>query len=448
MCETNPGLSKSDRRQFLKSTSVATVGAAMIGPMLVPRHVHASQNDVLRVGLIGAGGRGTGAASDALHADPATELTAIGDSFIDQAQRARKNLLRSDQIADRVKVNDDSLFSGFDAYKQVIDSGVDVVVLTTPPHFRPDHLQYAIERGKHCFVEKPIAVDAPGVLRVEETCRRAKEKGLAVVSGLCWRYHPAVVETVDRVRDGAIGDIIAIQSHYNTGTLWHRGNKPDWSQMEHEVRNWLYYTWLSGDHIAEQAIHSLDKTAWLQGDASPISASGIGGRQQRTGEQYGNVFDHFTVFYEYESGIRVYFTCRQQDHCTNVVDEVVLGTKGTAQILANTITPHDGPVWKYEPPRNTAGEPVTHNMYQLEHEAMFRSIRSGEPINNGHYMCNSTMLAVLGRLSSYTGQTMSWGECRANTERLGPTEYVWVDMPKPEVAIPGVTPDSEQAANA
>jgi predicted dehydrogenase len=435
---------KANRRQFLQKSSAATVGAAMLGPLLVPRNVHAAQNEVLKVGLIGAGGRGTGAAADALHADPATELTAIGDTFIDQAQRSRKNLLRSEAISERVKVDDDHLFVGFDAYKQVIDSGVDVVILTTAPHFRPDQLEYAVERGKHCFVEKPIAVDVPGVLRVEETCRRAEAKGLAVVSGLCWRYHPAVVETVNRVRDGAIGDIIAIESHYNAGTLWHRGRKPEWSQMEYQIRNWLYYTWLSGDHIAEQAVHSLDKTAWLQGDVSPVAAMGIGGRQQRTAEQYGHVYDHFTVFYEYESGIRVFFTCRQQDHCSNFVDEIVLGTKGTAQILANTISPHDGPVWKYEPPRGADGAPQSHNMYQLEHQAMFRSIRDGNPINNGHYMCNSTMLAVMGRLASYTGQTLSWDECRGNTERLGPTEYSWSDMPKPEVAIPGVRPEAQE----
>ena len=271
------------RRQFLGETSKATMVAtasAALGPLLVPSSVHAHGTDTLRIGLVGAGGRGTGAAADALNADPHTRLVAIADAFADKTTWSRDTLLRQEEIADRVQVDDDHLFAGFDAYKQLVDCGVDVVLLATPPHFRPDHLDYAVDAGKHCFVEKPVAVDAPGLRQVMAACQRAREAGLAIVSGLCWRYHPGVVETVNRIRDGAIGDIVAIQSHYNTGTLWHRGDKPEWSRMEYQVRNWLYYTWLSGDHICEQAIHSLDKTAWLQGDVHPIRAMGIGGRQQ------------------------------------------------------------------------------------------------------------------------------------------------------------------------
>ncbi len=422
---------RANRRDFLKQTSTATVGAALLGPMLVPGNVHAQGGDseILKIGLVGAGSRGSGAAADALTADPRTELVAIGDAFEDQAKRCRSNLARDESLGSRVKVDDDHLFWGFDSYKQVIDSDVDVVLLATPPHFRPDHLEYAVQQNKHCFVEKPIAVDAAGVRRVQSICEKAREKSLSIVSGLCYRYHPAVVETIDRIRDGAIGEIIAIESHYDTGLLWHRGDKPEWSRMEYQIRNWLYYTWLSGDHIAEQAVHSIDKTAWLQGDVQPVAASGLGGRQQRTDRKFGNIFDHFAVRYIYPSGIRVYLTCRQQENCSIDVDELVLGTKGTARILANEIKPHDGPAWKYE---KEVG-----SMYQLEHEAMFRGIRDGKPLNNGHYMCNSTMLAIMGRMSTYTGQTLTWEECLADPQRLGPEAYAWGDVPEPEVAIPG-----------
>ena len=247
-------------------------------------------------------------------------------------------------------------------------------------------------------------------------------------------YHPGVVETVNRIRDGAIGEIISIDSRYNSGTLWHRGDDPAWSRMEYQIRNWLYYTWLSGDHIVEQAIHSLDKTAWLLGDVSPLSATGLGGRQQRTEPNYGHIFDHHCVFYEYGNGVRVFFTCRQQDGCSNLVDEFVMGTKGTAQVLKHTITTHDGKVWKYEDP--------CPSMYSLEQQAMFKSIRDGEPINNGDYMCNSSMIAIMGRMCCYTGQTLSWDQCVASHQRWGPTAYEWCDVPAPEVAIPGITPFS------
>jgi predicted dehydrogenase len=411
-----------NRRRFLATT------AATAATLSIPTTVHAGVDETLRIGLVGAGGRGSGAVVDALTADPNTKLVAIGDAFQDRAEKCLKNLQAREGLQPRLDVGA-RLFSGFDAYQQVIDE-CDVVLLATPPHFRPDHLEYAVNAGKHCFVEKPVAVDAAGVVRVKQISELAKEKGLAVVSGLCWRYHPAVMETVKRIKDGAIGDIISIQSQYNTGTLWHRGDDPKWSRMEYQIRNWLYYTWLSGDHIAEQAIHSLDKTAWLQDDASPVRATGMGGRIQRVDPMWGNIYDHHCVFYEYASGIRVYFTCRQQAGCSNHVDEIVLGTKGTAQILKNTITPHDGPEWKYE------GEKPS--MYEEEHRAMFASIRNGAPINNGHYMTNSTMLAIMGRMCTYQGKTLTWEECLADPKRLGPSQYDWIDIPEPKVAIPGI----------
>jgi predicted dehydrogenase len=425
----------STRRDFLKTSTGLAVGAAMAGTLAVPRAVHAGAGERLRVGLIGCGGRGTAAARNALDASNDNVLVAVGDAFADCAQASVDKLRRIESCKDRVQVDDDHIFAGFDAYKQVIDSGVDVVIHAEPPHFRPMHLAYAVEAGKHTFVEKPVAVDAPGVRSIIETCNKAKEKGLSLVSGLCWRYHPAVVETMRRIiEDKAIGDIVAIQSCYNASTLWHRGDQSEWSRMEYEIRNWLYFHWLSGDHICEQAVHSLDKTAWLQGDIHPLSAFGMGGRQQRTGAEFGNIYDHFTVFYEYPEDVRAFFTCRQQKDCSTNVDEVVLGTKGQAEILKYRIAGENP--WHYE--GKDAKNPAA--MYDIEHAELFRSIREGQPINNGHYMANSTMIGIMGRMCAYTGQTLSWDQCFNSQERLGPATYAWTDdVPQYEVAIPGHT---------
>ncbi|MCA9185719.1 MAG: Gfo/Idh/MocA family oxidoreductase [Planctomycetales bacterium] len=418
---------ESNRRDFIKSASLATASASVLANMVVPKMVHAANDDSIRVGVIGTGGRGTDAVVNALTADTNTKLTAVADAFPDRAQGSLENLKNNESIADRVQVDPANVFAGFDAYKQVIDSGVDVVILTTPPHFRPAQLRYAIEAGKHCFVEKPIAVDAPGVRHVMETCALAKEKGLAVVSGLCWRYDLGVRETMQRIKDGAIGRIVAVQSEYNAGTLWHRGDDPNWSRMEYQIRNWLYYTWLSGDHICEQAVHSLDKTAWLMDDASPVVAYGMGGRQQRTDPKWGHIYDHHTVVYEYANGVRVFFTCRQMDNCSNHVDEHVMGTEGTAEVLAHRIEAAEK--WRYRGPKPS--------MYVVEHQELFKSIREGNPINNGHYMCNSTMIAIMGRMCTYSGKKLTWDECYNSQQKLGPETYEWTDVPEPSVAIPG-----------
>jgi predicted dehydrogenase len=417
-----------NRRDFIKTTAAATTALAA---MSVPRFAHAGTDETIKYGLIGCGRRGSGAAVNAMDADPNARLVAMGDTFEDSARNAREAITRDAPKTGQMAVSDDHIFSGFDAYKKVIDSGVDVVILTTPPHFRAEHLKYAIEKGKHAFVEKPVATDVPRVHEVAAICEEAKIKNLAVVSGLCWRYAPKVQETIARIHDGAIGDIVAIESHYNTGTEWYRGDEPKWSRMEYQIRNWLYYTWLGGDHIVEQAIHSLDKTAWLQGDASPKRAYGMGGRQQRVDKKFGNIFDHHTVFYEYPSGIRVYFTCQRQDNCGKFVDEVVLGTKGKAQVIAGKI---DGEKkWRYSGPGGRQ------SMYVNEHKAMIKSIRDGKPINNAEYMCNSTLIAIMGRMCTYTGQEITWDQLLKSKERLGPEKYEWANVPEPTVAIPGKT---------
>ncbi|QDT70032.1 Glycosyl hydrolase family 109 protein 1 precursor [Planctomycetes bacterium MalM25] len=420
----------STRRGFLQQSAAVGSTVAVLSASPLAYGAHTGVDETLRVGLVGCGGRGRGAAIDALSADKNTKLVAVGDAFADRAASGLAAIEFDESVADRVTVDADHTFSGFDAFKKVIDADVDVILLATPPHFRPEHLAYAVEKGKHVFVEKPISVDMPGAESVASTCEIAAQKGLSIVSGLCWRYDLGVRETMRRIQEGAIGDLIAIESNYNSGTLWHRGDKPGWSRMEYQLRNWLYYTWLSGDIIAEQAIHSLDKTAWLMGDASPVKAMAMGGRQQRTDAKYGNVYDHFTVFYEYEAGPSVFFTCRQQDGCTTRVDETVHGTKGKAEILAHRVQPNNGSEWRYDGQKPS--------MYLNEHIEFFKSIRDGQPINNGHYMVNSTRIAHMGRMAAYGGKTLGWDEAVSSVERLGPEKYGWTDLPEPPVAVPGV----------
>lgn len=418
------------RRDFLKTTTAGVLGGMALGGLAIGRSAYAGGNDELKVGLIGCGGRGTGAAANALNADPNVKLTALGDTFADRLRGSLEQLKKQAEIAGKIDVPPDRQFVGFDAYQKVIDSGVDVVVLATPPHFRPAHLKAAVEAGKHVFCEKPVAVDAPGVRSVYETSRLAKEKNLSIVSGLCWRYDPGVRETMKRVLDGAIGDIVAIQENYLTGTLWSHPRQPDWSDMEWQLRNWLYFTWLSGDHNVEQHVHSLDKALWAMGDQPPVKATGLGGRQVRIEPQFGHIFDHHAVVYEYPGGVRVFSFTRQQDGCAGDVEDYMLGTKGRCEVLRHAIEGENA--WRYQGPKG--------NMYQVEHNELFAAIRSGNPINNGQYMTSSTMMAILGRMATYTGKTITWDEALASQESLAPPAYDWISLEVPPVAMPGRTP--------
>jgi myo-inositol 2-dehydrogenase / D-chiro-inositol 1-dehydrogenase len=399
------------------------------------------KREVLRVGLVGCGGRGTGAAAQALRADGDTELVAMGDAFGDHLENSLGTLSRTADIAERVKVDDAHKFTGFDAFQKVVDAS-DVVLLATSPHFRPSHVEYAVEQGKHLFVEKPVATDAPGLRRIRAAARMAEEKGLSLVSGLCYRYQFAKRATIERIHGGMIGKVRTMQCTYNTGELWHRGQKPEWSAMEYQMRNWLYFTWLSGDHIAEQHIHSLDKLAWAMGDVYPIRATSTGGRSKRTDPKYGNIYDHFNTVYEWEDGTVGFSSCRQMSGCSSNVSDQVYGTEGVAQLQSHRIETDAGERWRYR----LAPEDARHlrrgtndDMYQNEHDALFWSIRAGEPINNGEYMCNSTMMAVIGRMAAYTGQTIKWEDAWNSTEDLAPPAYEWGPAPERPVAIPGVT---------
>jgi predicted dehydrogenase len=430
--------SRPTRREFLQ-TSAAGVVTAAVATQLVS-NVHAAGSDVLKVGLIGCGGRGTGAAAQALNADKHVKLTAMGDMFPDRLQQSLHTLQRDEQFAKKIDVPPERQFTGFLAYRWVIGSGVDVVLLATPPHFRPQHLEAAVEAGKHIFCEKPVAVDAPGVRRVLAVCEEAKKKNLSLVSGLCWRYHHGMRETFQRLHEGMIGEITALQCTYNSHGLWHHDREPGWSDMEWQLRNWLYFTWLSGDHNVEQHVHSLDKMAWALKDEYPVKAVGTGGRQVRTDPKFGHIYDHHSVVYTYANGVRCFSMCRQQDGCAQDVSDHIFGTKGVCDIEANrsesAIRLHGSrqPIW-----RHRAGRHGTDDMYQNEHDELFASIRSGKPIHNGDYMTKSTLMAIMGRMATYTGREITWEMALHSREDLTPPRYEFGPLPVPPVAMPGVT---------
>jgi predicted dehydrogenase len=415
--------SGASRRDFLATSAAAVASLASLN------NVHAAGSDVLKIGLIGCGGRGAGAAHQALRADPNTRLTAMGDVFQDHLEDKLKEL-RSLDVAERVDVKSDHCFVGFDAYQKVLATDVDVVILTTPPHFRPLHLKAAVDAGKHVFCEKPVAVDAPGVKKVIEACKVAKSKNLSLVSGLCYRYERSKRETMARIHEGAIGDIVALHTNYLTHGLWSFEREKGWSDMEWQLRNWLYFTWLSGDHIVEQHIHSLDKMAWAMKDEPPVKAYGLGGRQVRTSEQFGHIFDHHAVVFEYENGVKLFSYCRQQDKTPNDVNDYVMGTHGVADIMRHSIKGKND--WK-------ATKDKKDDMYQNEHDDLFAGIRSGKPINNGDYMTKSTLLAIMGRMATYTGQVITWKMAENSKEDLTPAKYEFGSLPVAPVARPGVT---------
>jgi myo-inositol 2-dehydrogenase / D-chiro-inositol 1-dehydrogenase len=299
------------------------------------------------------------------------------------------------------------------------------------------HLKACVDAGKHVFCEKPVAVDAPGVKSILATCQEAARKNLNIVSGLCWRYDYGVRETMKRVLDGAIGEITAIQETYNTSLIDHRPRNQNWTEMEYQLRNWYFFTWLSGDHNVEQHVHSLDKAMWATKEEPPKRAWGLGGRQVRTDPKFGDIFDHHAVCYEYSSGLRVYSYCRQMAGCFNETSDIFFGTKGRADVLRHRIEGENP--WHYTGPKP--------NMYDVEHRELFAAIRSGKPINNGLYMAQSTMMGILGRMATHSGQVIAWDEAIRSQRRLAPERYALDAVPptvpdkdgKYPVDIPGIT---------
>ena len=445
MSRFNPQTSSSShdpvtRREFVRTAAVMSA-SGMVGGLLVPSAFGQSPgkgSDALKIGIVGCGGRGTGAAVQALTADSNTSLTAMGDLFSDRVDSSLSGMNEhfGETAKDRIRVDAANRFVGFDAYQKVIDSGVDVVILTTPPGFRPMQLKAAIDAGKHVFCEKPVAVDAPGIRSVLASAEEAKRKNLAIVCGFCWRYSDAERATFKQVHDGAIGDVITVHSTYHTSTLTKRPRQPEWTDMEFQLRNWWHFTWLSGDHLVEQAVHSVDRLAWATGDKLPARCVALGGRAARTGPEHGNVFDHFTVIYEYDNGTRAFHTTRQIDGCPSDNSDYIYGTKGSVEVNGwkpvHAVRDLAGKtVWSYDGPRR--------DMYQVEHDELFASIRAGQPINNGEWMARSTMLAIMGRMAAYTGQTISWEQAMNSQEDLSPKSYEFGDLPTPPVAIPGQT---------
>ena len=424
----------TSRRGFLKTSSTAALAGSLAVPLIfTPKSRAASPGDTLKVGLIGCGGRGSGAAGQALSADSNVQLTAMGDAFADRLQGGLKNL--RDAHGDKVKVTVDNSFVGWDAYQKVLASGVDVVILAPPPGFRPLHLKAAIDAGKHVFCEKPMAVDGPGVRSVLQSAAEAKRKNLSLVSGFCWRYNPVERELMKRIHDGDMGEPMTLYNTYNTGYLWSRPRQPNWTDMEWQMRNWYYFTWLSGDHIVEQAVHSLDKMSWAMKDVPPVQCVAHGGRQVRTDPVYGHIFDHFSVVYEYANGARGFHFSRQQANCASDNSDYLIGTKGVAKIKAfGPVSISGDKAW-----RKGSREGVP-DMYQVEHNELFASIRNGTPLNNGEWMAQSTLLAIMGRMAAYTGQVITWEQALNSTEELLPKNLAW-DAPidVPSIAMPGKT---------
>jgi predicted dehydrogenase len=435
------------RRRFVGASSLA-LGAALAGSPM--RMVHAAEGDdfSVKIGLVGCGGRGTGAVLDALgsatkvvypstgyHTEDVAQgaqvqrknakIVALADLFEDRLDNCRAQLAKLD-----IEVPREDCYTGFDGYKKLLaNDEINYVILATPPHFRPEQLLAAIEAGKNVFIEKPAAVDVPGVKKIMEAGELAKKKGLGIAAGTQRRHMNSYRETIRRIHDGAVGDIVYGRCYWNGGQIWVIPRKPEWSDLEWQIRNWNYFTWLSGDHYVEQHVHNLDIMNWVLG-AHPVRAvAAVGGRQVRTGEVHGHVFDHFAVEYEYPGDIRMISMARQINGCSNKVEEAIVGTGGKSN-CRDRIYPNSDDRWRYRGPKV--------NPYKQEHENLISSIQAGEPINEAQNVAESTMTGILGREAAYSGQTLTWDEAMKCEQKLGPESYELGDYPIPPVAKPGI----------
>jgi len=420
----------TSRRDFLVTSAVA--GAAAAVDLSLLGNVHATQNnEVIRVGLVGCGGRGTGAAEQCLLADNNVRLVAVADTFRDRATNCLRHLRGLDTVRNKVDVNDDRTFIGLEGYQQVIQN-CDLVLLATPPGFRPNHIRAVINARKHLFTEKPIAVDGPGVRMVLAAHEEANRHNLTVVAGTQRRYQTGYLESMQRIHDGAIGNITSARCYWNQGGLWHRERSENMTDVEWQIRNWLYFTWLSGDHIVEQHVHNLDVMNWAI-NAHPVKCVGLGGRQVRTAEHFGHIFDHFAVDYSYPNNVHVMSMCRQIQGTAGNVSEALTGTRGAWTSGAYSIT-GERP-WSF--PRRGDNNP-----YEAEHVALFESIRGRRRtrINDLRQVAESTLTAIMGRMSCYTGQEVTWEQALNSQATLMPERLTWdARMPVPAVAVPGVT---------
>jgi len=426
------------RRQFIQGTAASLAALGVVGGRL-----YAAGSDKIRVGLVGCGSRGVGAVRNCVDSSPNVEITALADLFQDRIDACLATIKKDGdkdwsssqpwKHADKVKVTRETCFTGFDAYQKLINSGaVDLVILATSPHFRPMHLKAAVEAGKHVFMEKPVAVDPVGIRSVLQSSELAKAKGLAIVAGTQRRHDPKYVEVIKRVHNGDIGELVAGQCYWlgpcvrNWGFYHER--QPSWTDMETQCRNWYFYTWQSGDHIVEQHVHNIDVINWAMG-GHPVTAIGMGGRQVRVEPEFGNIYDHFAVEFEYANGARILSMARQTMGCAERVAERIVGSKGVAvEGLIEVAKP-----FKYSGP--------TPNPYEQEHADLIQSIRDGRPLNEGKQVAESTMTAILGRMSAYTGRAIKWDwVMHASKQDLTPPTYELGPLPVAPVPMPGKTP--------
>jgi len=424
-----------DRRAFVVA-SAATAATALLnqragaqsGP--TPAKVTAKMPPI-RVGLLGCGGRGTGAASDAMTADSGVEIVAIGDVLERRLESSCENLEK--EFPGRFHVPAERRFTGFDALDKILATDVEVMLLATPPHFRPAQIEACVAAGKHTFAEKPMAVDGPGVRSVMESSKKAREKSLSLMSGFCWRSSLPERAIYQRILDGGVGKIRTVYATYNAGPNAFVERKPGMNDMEWQILNWFHFLWLGGDHIVEQACHSVDKINWAMNNEPPARCWSVGGRAQRSEQHPGNVFDHFGVTYEWDDGRRAFLQTRQWENCPTDNTDYVYGEKGIATI--HGWTPYHAiqgeTPWEYDGPSG--------NMYVDEHKEFFAGIRSGKHRFDGDWMSNSTLMAIMGRMAAYTGQAITWEQALKSEEKLGPATYAFGPVPVSAVPRPGHT---------
>jgi myo-inositol 2-dehydrogenase / D-chiro-inositol 1-dehydrogenase len=429
------------RRSFLSNTSKTLASAAALSALPIERFVHAaSPGDTLKIALVGMGGRGSGAADQALSTGESVKLVAVADVHKDRMDGSLKNL--GNKHKDKVQVPEDQKFIGFDAYKKAI-SLADVVILATPPGFRPMQFEEAVRQGKHVFTEKPVAVDGAGVRKFLAAVEEAKKKNLKVGVGLQRHHHAGHLECIQRLHEGQIGDIVAMRAYWNGNTPWVHpraeleakyGRKL--TEMEYQLRNWYYFVWLCGDHICEQHIHNLDMVNWLK-KGHPVKARGNGGCETRKGPDYGEIFDHHVVEFTYEDGSVCFSQCRHQLGCWNEVGQQAIGTKGRSDFERNVITGENA--WRFQ---GRSKDP-----YQQEHDDFFAAIRNDTPYNEGEYGAHSSLTSILGRMSTYTGKEVTWEQALNSKLDTMPKNLAWDAEPpsKPgpdgmyQLPVPGKT---------
>ncbi|MBN2021556.1 MAG: Gfo/Idh/MocA family oxidoreductase [Pirellulales bacterium] len=433
---------KPSRRDFLKTSAVAALGASTLN---IARMAHAQGSDTFKIALVGCGGRGTGAAYQALQAQGPggkfnVKLVAMADAFRDRLDTCHKSLMREEACRDKIDVPEDRKFSGLDAHKRAMETDADVVLLCSPPGFRPGQYEAAVAAGKHVFMEKPLATDGPGVRRILAANEEAKKKNLAVVVGFHMRHEANRREVTKLLQDGAIGDVHTLRAYYNCSGVWHHTRQPGENEMQYQVRNWYYFTWLSGDHIAEQHVHDLDICNWIK-QAHPIQANGMGGRQVRIGPDYGEIFDHHAVEFTYPDGAKLLSFCRHIPNCWESFSQHAHGARGTAELIGHgrmTLLVDGQKRRRWE--RGEDG-------HQTEHNHLFSAIAAGEPLNETESAAHSSMTAILGRMATYSGKIVTWDDGLNSQLDLSPTGEGWDAQPRPKpgpdgcypCAVPGVT---------